>query len=150
VADGDEAALPGQKGATGDAPALPGGTPPSPKLVRYKAAGRVQGDDHCADLSDSMEESDDDEDDDDDDDDEAFMRPGAGGQQRQRQKQMAPPAGAQQMRLPAEAERWVMEAAPTRDQQQARQAQEVWTQLQANFSILSLSSSLRTAAPPHM
>ncbi|ELR10947.1 uncharacterized protein ACA1_338040 [Acanthamoeba castellanii str. Neff] len=156
VADGDEAALPGQKdgGAAGDAPSMPSGTPPSPKLVRYKAAGRAQGDDHCADLSDSMEEEsdDDDEDDDDDDDDEAFMRPGAGGQQRQRQKQMAPPA-AQQMRLPAEAERWVMEAAPTRDQQQARQAQEVWTQLQANFSILSLSSSLRTGgttAPPHM
>jgi hypothetical protein len=97
-----------------------------------------------------MEEEEDDSDDEDDDDsaeEEVFMQPrGVGQHQQQPQKQMAP-AQPPQMRLPAETERWVMEAAPTRDQQQARQAQEIWTQLQANFSILSLSSSLPRPPP---
>jgi hypothetical protein len=97
-----------------------------------------------------MEEEEDDSDDEDDDDDsaeeEVFMQPRGVGQHQPAQKQMAP-AQPPQMRLPAETERWVMEAAPTRDQQQARQAQEIWTQLQANFSILSLSSSLPRPPP---
>lgn len=52
------------------------------------------------------------------------------------------PPQQQQIRLPVETERWFMEVAPTRDQQHALEAQEVWSQLQNNFALLSLSASL--------
>jgi hypothetical protein len=143
-------AMPGQKegGGGGQPPALGDGTPASPTVVRHKAGRALSKADDCE--SDSMDEDDDDDEDEDDDDDsveeEVFAHPGEGeGSRRHNQHQKQPQQ--QQMRLPVETERWVMESAPTRDQQQARQAQEVWAQLQQNFSLLSLSSSLRGGPP---
>jgi len=96
----------------------------------------LPGQEQSEDQSDSDENKDYDDGDDDDDDDEEDREADGGEAKDEQQKQ--PP----QMRLPTATERWVMEAAPTRDQQQARQAHEVWTQLQANLGLLSLSSSL--------
>jgi len=123
---------------------------PKPAYIHASPSGQLQnsdavlcdsqemlpGQEQSEDQSDSDENKDYDDGDDDDDDDEEDREADGGEAKDEQQKQ--PP----QMRLPTATERWVMEAAPTRDQQQARQAHEVWTQLQANLGLLSLSSSL--------
>lgn len=130
ICDGEEA-LPGQQegppNANDDAPS-------SPVIVRHKA-GRLGQSGHRIDSEDTESEVEEFESDSDDDSDEDFEQnqpPGSKGQQ-------APP----QIRLPAQDERWLMENAPTRDQQHALQAQEVWAHLQSSFSLLSLSATMR-------